>query len=76
MVYVHMKTFHSCEPLRGKFAEGCPVSSLVAFALESSWAKTALPWGIYLRRAFPKQAPGHSQLELPSFPTTLKYLLV
>ena len=36
--------------------EGSPVSSLVAFALESSWAKTALRWGVYLRRAFPKQA--------------------
>eukprot|EP00435_Cladocopium_sp_Y103_P038968 s1936_g10.t1 len=41
--------------VKGKFVEGSPVSSLVAFALESSWAKTALPWGIYLRRAFPKQ---------------------
>lgn len=41
--------------VKGKFVEGSPVSSLVAFALESSWAKMALPWGVYLRRAFPKQ---------------------
>lgn len=53
--------------LRGEFVEGSPVSSLVAFALESSWAKTALPWGVYLRRAFPKQAgePRERVIHLP-----------
>lgn len=41
--------------IKGKFVEGAPASRLVLAALESNWAKETLPWGIYLRKAFPKQ---------------------
>ncbi|OLP93061.1 Ubiquitin fusion degradation protein 1-like [Symbiodinium microadriaticum] len=41
--------------LKGKFPEGASVSCLMLAALESPWAKAALPWGIYLRMAFPKK---------------------
>ncbi|CAE7606035.1 ufd1 [Symbiodinium natans] len=41
--------------LKGKFHEGAPVACLMLAALESSWAKAALPWGVYLRMAFPKK---------------------
>ena len=32
------------------------MACLMLAALESSWAKAALPWGVYLRMAFPKKA--------------------
>ena len=48
----------------GKFVEGAPASRLVLAALESNWAKETLPWGIYLRKAFPKQAADGNQGEM------------
>lgn len=41
--------------VKGAYAEGAPISHLLLAALDSSWAKSALPWGIYLRMAFPKK---------------------
>jgi len=41
--------------VKGAYAEGAPISHLQLAALDSSWAKSALPWGIYLRMAFPKK---------------------
>ncbi|CAJ1401679.1 unnamed protein product [Effrenium voratum] len=41
--------------VKGRFPENVPVAHLVVLALESDWAKKALPWGIYLRMAFPKK---------------------
>ncbi|CAE7941054.1 msrA1 [Symbiodinium sp. KB8] len=41
--------------VKGAYAEGASISHLLLAALDSPWAKSALPWGIYLRMAFPKK---------------------
>ncbi|CAK9050684.1 Ubiquitin fusion degradation protein 1 homolog, partial [Durusdinium trenchii] len=41
--------------VKGKYSEGLSVQHLLRAALESKWAQTALPWGLYLRMAFPKK---------------------
>ena len=41
--------------MSGAYAEGASISHLLLAALDSPWAKSALPWGIYLRMAFPKK---------------------
>ncbi|CAE7774967.1 ufd1 [Symbiodinium pilosum] len=56
--------------VKGKFSEGAPVACLALAALQSTWAKAALPWNIYLRMAFPKKVLGKDDIISKDFHRT------
>ena len=41
--------------IKGSFVLGSPIACLVAKVLSSDWAQSAMPWGIYLRMAYPRK---------------------
>ena len=41
--------------VKGRFEEGAKVKVLLFKALDSDWARAALPWGVFLRMAYPRK---------------------